>query len=116
MNEDTRVVIADFGLCVFVEAASNEFESTRAGNRRFLAPEMSLGYGQYESNLGTEDETYGVPVSLVSPSGRPTPQSDLFAFAMLCVQVRNMKQMYTTFSSRLCLSDLHQEPSVLGTK
>lgn len=98
-NADGHVVIADLGLCVFLNAASREFESTRSGNRRFLAPEISLGRGRGHNDghrvfPGDNNAEYGVPLSLVSPSGRPTQQSDLFSFAMLCIQVSTANTRY----------------------
>ncbi|GJE92552.1 kinase-like domain-containing protein [Phanerochaete sordida] len=111
------VVIADFGLSLYLEAISGAYKSSRTGNPRYLAPELQLRGGNADNatrqiiaramgihqpaqqrgaveiaaGLGTgTDRVFGAPEFRVSPSGRPDEATDLFSFAMLCVE------LYTT--------------------
>ena len=79
---DHNVVIGDFGVSVFIDSASNQFHSTRSGARRYVAPEQLLTDDARAAALG-------IPKNLLSPSRRPTTQSDLFSWAMLCIEVRH---------------------------
>ena len=60
--------IGDFGLSVFDGEWSGEFGSQRGGNPRWLAPELLLP-GPYKRP-------------------RPTFSSDIYSFAMVCIEVR----------------------------
>lgn len=86
LKTDHNVVIGDFGLSIYVDAASNAFNSTRSGNERYLAPELSMPTVT-DDELKNNTTLYGVPTELISRSNRPSKASDLFSFAMLCVEV-----------------------------
>lgn len=62
-----RAIIADFGLSVYLDAQSQEYNSMRAGNISWLAPELRPGGAR--------------------KSVRPTQSGDIFSFAMTCIQV-----------------------------
>lgn len=83
------VVIADFGLSIYVESISKAFESTRAGNVRYCAPELQLRCKQDAALLVEEG-----PQFRVSPSARPTKAADLFSFSMLCIELYTRKEPF----------------------
>lgn len=60
-------VIADFGLSLFAKGHSGNYASRRRGNKGWMAPELF-----YNEN--------GV-------STRPTAMSDMYSFAIVCVEV-----------------------------
>lgn len=96
-GRENDIVLADFGLSVYTEAVSKAFDSTRRGKGNILAPELSLGRGLDPTQQNAAPAPPGPPGTIppvpaqlgpdVSPTGRATPASDLFAFAMLCIQV-----------------------------
>lgn len=61
--------LADFGLAVFAESMSNANSSKRDGNIRWMAPEL------------INAEQFG------GTSCRPTYESDIYSFAIVCVEV-----------------------------
>lgn len=84
---DNNIVIGDFGLSICVDAASNMLNSTRSGSERYLAPEQSMPH-LTDEEIKKRAAFYGVPTRFISHSNRPTTQTDLFSFAMLCIEVR----------------------------
>ena len=68
---DRDVLVTDFGLSVYFEAASYQQGSMRGGI--FLAPEQR------------DPEMFGLDID---EGDRPTAQSDIFTLAPLCIQVR----------------------------
>ncbi|EKM49860.1 uncharacterized protein PHACADRAFT_265604 [Phanerochaete carnosa HHB-10118-sp] len=60
--------------------------STRSGNERYLAPEQTMP-NLTDKEMKTKDAIYGVPTRFISSSNRPTTQTDLFSFAMLCIEL-----------------------------
>ncbi|KAK7685540.1 hypothetical protein QCA50_011407 [Cerrena zonata] len=69
LNSQGVVKIGDFGLSVFEGEWSGEFGSERAGNPRWLAPELLLPKR-----------------GLVGRLTRPTFASDVYSFAMTCIE------------------------------
>ena len=65
VNDDLSVVIAEFGLSVFANDNFKDDESRRGGNAEWLSPEL------------LEPHTHT----------RPTKASDVYSFAMLCIEV-----------------------------
>ncbi|CAL1715566.1 unnamed protein product [Somion occarium] len=86
IDSDWSVRLADFGVAVFVveEVVSQPFNSTRAGNPRWQAPELLAP--AFEDDL-----------TLKRP--RPTAQSDIFAFACVVVEVFTSKNPYSNIPS-----------------
>ena len=110
---DMNIVIADFGLSVYAEANSKAFESTRSGNPRYLATELAIASHaaraaggklqmrfpmqavrghpssttMYIRELPAVFVQLNILKSCISPSARPRKASDLFSFAMLCIEV-----------------------------
>ena len=62
--------LTDFGLSVFAGAHSNAFNSMRGGVCHWLAPEI------------LKPDLFG------KVSVRPTKESDVYSFAMVCCEVR----------------------------
>lgn len=123
-GSENNVVIADFGLSVYVEATSKAFDSTRSGNPRYLAPEQTIALrnaqrinagnalgAMYPDNsqilllpaqsvstafhVGVAPAAIialGVPRNSISPSARPSKESDLFSFAMLAIEVSSLSR------------------------
>ncbi|GJE92548.1 kinase-like domain-containing protein [Phanerochaete sordida] len=86
-GSDHNVVIGDFGVSIYIDSASKQFLSTRSGAKGYVAPEQLI----------TDDASaraYGVPKKVISPSRRPTAQSDLFSWAMLCVELYAQKRPF----------------------
>lgn len=78
LDADENVIIADFGLTVYADSQSKALMSTRAGNPRWMAPEIAQ--------------------QQVGQSVRPTYASDLYSFAMVCFEVSNIylqRNMYS---------------------
>lgn len=59
--------ITDFGLSVYINGKSQDYGSTRAGNRQWLSPEMLEAIGRYP---------------------RPTQEADVYSFSHVCIEVR----------------------------
>lgn len=78
------VKIADFGLSVLSEGHSGNYYSMRSGNVRWTAPELIFPelYGNTATGI-----TPRAPVDGVVQTARPTKESDVYAFACLCVEV-----------------------------
>lgn len=79
MNDDLSVVIADFGLSLFANGHSKNYESKRDGHAQWLAPEL----------LNEQPNT----------RSRPTKESDIYSFAMVCVEVRLIILRETSISN-----------------
>jgi serine/threonine protein kinase len=71
INEEGRACLADFGLAVFVEHETSIKSSTRGGSTRWMSPELLLP-GVYQP-----DQTF-----------QRTIESDIWAFACVCCEVR----------------------------
>ncbi|KAI0345520.1 kinase-like protein [Trametopsis cervina] len=91
LDEFGRIKISDFGLSVFSAGGSKNYFSIRAGNVRWTAPE-NLAPEKYRD----ADELLGrlaleQPPSSNEPGlrtiARPTMQSDVYAFACVCLEV-----------------------------
>ncbi|KIP07942.1 hypothetical protein PHLGIDRAFT_70274 [Phlebiopsis gigantea 11061_1 CR5-6] len=67
VTADENVMIADFGLTVYVESSNEALRSTCRGNPRWTAPELA------------SDSTH--------QSVRPTYAADIYSFAMVCFEV-----------------------------
>ena len=65
VNDDLSIVIAEFGLSVFANGNFKDDESIRGGNAEWLSPEL----------LELHTHT------------RPTKASDIYSFAMVCIEV-----------------------------
>ena len=63
--------MTDFGLSVFQQEASEAYGSTRAGNVRWLSPEL-IDPDQFEGEYA---------------KGRPTYASDIYSFGCVCIEV-----------------------------
>lgn len=63
-------MITDFGLAVYLNGDSGNYESTRAGNPQWLAPELSGGM-------------------------RPTKAGDVYSFAFVCIEVSGLPMSLT---------------------
>ncbi|EKM49863.1 uncharacterized protein PHACADRAFT_106353 [Phanerochaete carnosa HHB-10118-sp] len=81
-----RIVIADFGLSLYVESISQAYKSTRVGNPRYLAPELQLRHNDVDDAAEIR-ALFSGPKFRISPSSRQNEASDLFSFAMLCVEL-----------------------------
>lgn len=95
-----KVVIGDFGLSIYIDAASNAFQSTRSGNARYLAPEQCLPRIS-DDELRRHRAMHGIPTELISGSHRPTTQTDLFSFAMLCVELYTQQKPFANLDDRV---------------
>lgn len=71
IDSDMEVRLADFGLSVFADGASNHYASVRAGATKWLAPEMID------------------PEEFDSQSTRPTFRSDVYSFACVLIEARS---------------------------
>ena len=93
VNDDLSIVIADFGLSVFANGHSNNYASRREGNSQWLSPEL----------LNPDSRT------------RPTKASDVYSFAMVCIEV-----IYTVDRARnLSYSentDVHRANTISGVQ
>ena len=69
IDHDMEVKLADFGLSVFADGASNSYASVRAGATRWLAPELID------------------PAEFGKQSSRPTFMSDIYSFACVVIEV-----------------------------
>jgi len=69
IDGDWQACLADFGLVVFADAASNNYGSLRGGAVRWLSPEL------------IDPEEYGFE------SSRPTYASDIYSLACVCVEL-----------------------------
>ena len=67
VDELYQAVIADFGLALFASGHSKNYASRRTGNSGWTAPELFHADGL---------------------SSRPTTRSDVYSFAIVCVEVR----------------------------
>jgi serine/threonine protein kinase len=69
MNSKRHIQIADFGLCGFADSTRND-DTTERGNTRWMAPELLdpevMGYHMFKRTL----------------------ESDIYSFAMVCIEVR----------------------------
>lgn len=65
IDENRRAVIGDFGICLVASGRSENYYSARSGNTYWFAPEL---FGE-------------------KSSVRPTKYSDVYSFAMLCIEV-----------------------------
>ena len=66
INDLLQVQLSDFGLSQFSDASTTSFGSNQGGAVRWLAPEV----------LNPNVSGY-----------RPTPQSDIYSFACVCLEV-----------------------------
>ncbi|KAI0793112.1 kinase-like domain-containing protein [Irpex lacteus] len=73
LSDDDHVLLADFGLCVLAGNLSRGYYSRRAGNARWLAPEL-LAPHKYSTTDAPNN-------------GRPTRQSDVDTFACMCIEL-----------------------------
>lgn len=72
VDGDENICLTDFGLSVFQQEANETYGSTRAGNVRWLAPEL-IDPDRFQGEYAR---------------GRPTCASDIYSFACVCVEVR----------------------------
>ncbi|GJE92551.1 kinase-like domain-containing protein [Phanerochaete sordida] len=102
---DHNVVIADFGLSIYVDSASNQFQSMRSGAERFLPPERFIP-DVTDKQRERREVVHGVPAHLISPSKRPTTQSDLFSWAMICIQLYTQERPFTDIEDGIVASEI----------
>lgn len=69
IDSEWNAHLADFGLAVFADGASNNYGSMSGGAVRWLSPEL------------IDPEQFGLQ------SSRPTYASDVYSFACLCIEV-----------------------------
>lgn len=69
VDDDLHIKLSDFGLSVFADGSSKSYASMRAGNPRWLAPEL------------IDPDEFGLD------SRRPTFCSDIYSFACVLTEV-----------------------------
>lgn len=89
MHRDYHAVIADFGLTLFSHGHSRNYASERAGNKGWMAPELTD--------------------KMLQVTGRPTPESDVYSFAIVCMEVCT-KEPHMDFIDRTCKIYLGHPP------
>lgn len=82
LEDDLTAVIADFGLSHFANGHSKNYASRRSGNVEWLSPELL-----------SENGPNGDP--------RPTKESDIYSFAMVCIEVGKTTQRLFQFNKRI---------------
>lgn len=91
VTADEHAKITDFGLSVYVAGVSRNYFSMRSGNVRWTAPELIVPStlkdlrAKEEMDALRREEGKGDGHIV---TGRPTMQSDIYAFACTCVEVR----------------------------
>ncbi|KAL4246906.1 EKC/KEOPS complex subunit BUD32 [Abortiporus biennis] len=69
VDENDHIRLTDFGMAVYADATSKAYGSMRGGNQAWMAPEQ------------LNHDRVGVP------SSRPTPQSDMYSFGCVCIEL-----------------------------
>ena len=99
--------IADFGLCVYVAGVSRNYFSMRSGNVRWTAPEMIVSdtvadhTAQQEIAALRRDDAGANDGHIIT--GRPTKETDVYAFACTCVEVCSFISLLTNSDNELRL-------------